>query len=554
MTVRPTPQHSCECAILAPILTTGVIGVTLSGLADFVHDCRAATASYLQKTETHVTLNQISDAAQRTRNPAVDAFLTDSSKMLFIGGEWVPADSGDVLDVVDPATEDVIARVAAAGAVDVDRAVTAARAAFETGPWSLLGPLDRAKILRRWADLIDTHREELAHLESLNNGMTLATAVASITDAAETVRFFAGGAEHIHGDTPQTDPGSFNYTLRDPIGVCGAIIPWNSPVTNFVWKSSPILAAGNVLIIKPAETTPLTAVRLGELLAEAGLPGGVLNIITGLGHSAGSAISEHPGIDKIAFTGSTPTGRQILAASVSNLKRVSLELGGKSPNIVFDDADLDAAVTASIIGFVSITGQVCLAGTRLFVQRGIHDRFVEAMVKQVSALTVGDPLDPNSSVGPLASRQQLDKVSSYLALGKDEGAVAAVGGNASGGGGKGFFVEPTVFIGVSNDMRIAREEIFGPVLAVIPFDDEEEAIRLANDTEYGLAAAVWTSDLRRAHTVARRIKAGTVWVNDYFKLDPRMPFGGFKQSGIGRDFGLDWYHSCTEPKSVFVTL
>jgi acyl-CoA reductase-like NAD-dependent aldehyde dehydrogenase len=489
---------------------------------------------------------------EHVQNADAEAFLARGAHRLLIDGHWVAAVSGDEIDVIDPATEKVVSRVAGGGSEDVDLAVIAARAAFESGPWSGMSPLERGKILRAWADLIELHLDELAYLESLDNGMTLATATGMIGDAAETVRFFAAGAEHIHGDTPQTAAGSLSYTLRDPIGVCGAIIPWNSPITNFVWKSSPILAAGNTLILKPAESTSLTAVRLGELLIEAGLPPGVINIVTGLGHLAGSAIAEHPGIDKISFTGSTPTGRKILQASVSNLKRVSLELGGKSPNIVFDDADLDAAVSASLIGFVAISGQVCLAGTRLFVQRGIHDRFVEAMVAAVSQLSVGDPFDPGTAVGPLASQQQFEKVSGYLALGKDEGAVVAVGGEATGG--SGYYVQPTVFTGVHNNMRIAREEIFGPVLSVIAFDDEEEAIRLANDTEYGLAAAVWTKDLRRAHTVAKSIKAGTVWINNYFQLDPRMPFGGFKQSGVGRDFGLDWYHSVTEPKSVFVTL
>lgn len=485
-------------------------------------------------------------------NEAVAAFLAKGAQRLLIGGEWVAAASGDEIDVIDPATEQVVSRLAGAGKEDVDRAVVAAREAFETGPWALMSPLDRGKILRGWANLIEEHLEELAYLESLDNGMTLATATGMIGDAAETVRFFASGAEHIKGDTPQTAPGSLNYTLRDPIGVCGAIIPWNAPVTNFVWKASPILAAGNTLILKPAESTSLTAVRLGELLIEAGLPAGVINIVTGLGQLAGSAIAEHPGIDKISFTGSTPTGRRILEASIPNLKRVSLELGGKSPNIVFDDADLDAAVAASLVGFVAITGQVCLAGTRLFVQRGIHDRFVEAMVAAVSQLSVGDPFDPTTAVGPLASQQQYEKVSSYLALGKDEGAVAAIGGEV--GTGSGYYVQPTVFTGVHNNMRIAREEIFGPVLSVIAFDDEAEAIRLANDTEYGLAAALWTNDLRRAHSVAKAIKAGTVWINNYFQLDPRMPFGGYKQSGVGRDFGLDWYHSVTESKSVMLTL
>jgi acyl-CoA reductase-like NAD-dependent aldehyde dehydrogenase len=485
-------------------------------------------------------------------NEAALRFLEGGSKKLLIGGRWVDAAHGEVLDVVNPTTEQVIATVAAAGEQDVDLAVVCARAAFEGGPWPRMSPTARGKVLRRWADLIDEHAEELAHIESLDNGMALSTAVPTMGDAAETARYFASGAERIHGDTPQTDHDSFNYTLRDPIGVCGAIIPWNSPVTNFVWKVSPALAAGNVLVLKPAETTPLTAIRLGELMLEAGLPEGVLNILTGLGNRAGSAIARHPDIDKVSFTGSTATGRKILEASVGNLKRVSLELGGKSPNIVFDDADLEAAVDASLIGFVAITGQVCLAGTRLFVQKGVHDEFVARMVEKVAGLSVGDPFLADTAVGPLASKAQLDRVASYLALGKHEGATAVIGGGVPDR--PGYFVEPTVFVGVTNTMTIAREEIFGPVLSVISFDDDDEAVALANDTPYGLAAALWTRDLRRAHSVARRIKAGTVWVNNYFKLDPSMPFGGFKQSGIGREFGLDWYLAYTESKSVFVTL
>jgi acyl-CoA reductase-like NAD-dependent aldehyde dehydrogenase len=485
-------------------------------------------------------------------NPAAREFLTGPAKRLLIGGDWVSAASGEVIDVVDPASENVIGQVAAADTADVDRAVVAARAAFESGPWSTITPAARGKILYKFAEAMDANLDELAQLESLNNGMTLGTALAMISAAADTIRYFAAGAERINGNAPQTGTGSLHYTLRDPIGVCGAIIPWNAPITNFVWKVGPALAAGNVLLLKPAESTPLTAVRLAELLVEAGLPAGVLNVLTGYGQTAGSAIAQHPGVDKISFTGSTATGRSVLQASAGNFKRVTLELGGKSPNIVFADADLAAAVSASLIGFVSITGQVCLAGTRLFVQRSIHDEFVAAMVDQVKGLSLGDPLSPTTSVGPLASKQQLERVSSYLSLGKQEGATAVIGGGVPDG--KGFFVEPTVFVGVNNGMAIAREEIFGPVLSVIPFDDEDEAVGLANDTPYGLAAAVWTTDLRRAHTVARRIKAGTVWINDYFKLEPTMPFGGFKQSGVGREFGIDWYLSYTEPKSVMVTL
>ena len=478
--------------------------------------------------------------------------MADSPKRLLIGGNWVPAISGSELDVYDPTSEKVIARVAAASADDVDRAVIAARHAFDHGPWPRISPAARGTVLRRFADLIDAHREELSQLESLNNGMALQTARPTIEAAAETVRYFATSAEHIHGDTPQTDAASFHYTLRDPIGVCTAIIPWNSPITNFVWKVSPALAAGNVLLLKPAETTPLTAVRLGELMIEAGLPAGALSILPGFGDPAGAALARHAHVDKISFTGSTRTGKTILHASEVNLKRVSLELGGKSPNIVFDDADLGAAVAASVTGFVSITGQVCLAGTRLFVQRGIHDRFVAAMVDAVSALRVGDPLDPATTVGPLASKAQFDRVSYYLSLGKDEGASAVVGGGVLDR--PGYFVEPTVFVGVTDtdDDRPRRDLRPRPLRDPVRRRGRGACARQRQPLRAGGSRL----DQRSAagpHPLPRAAR-GAVWVNDYFKLDPTMPFGGYKQSGIGREFGIDWYLSYTEAKSVFVTL
>ena len=370
--------------------------------------------------------------------------------------------------------------------------------------------------------------------------------------AVDVFRYYAGWATKIYGETNPSDPSMFNYTLREPVGVCGQIIPWNGPIAMFAWKIAPALACGNVSILKPAEQTPLTALRLGELMLEAGIPEGVVNIITGFGETAGAAIASHPDIDKVAFTGSTEVGKLILQASAGNLKRVSLELGGKSPNVVFRrrrprvrrrhlDVRLQHAVRAG-----------CCAGTRVFVQRDFQDRFVDALTRYAANVKAGNPLDPKTTVGPLVSKEQFDRVKGYLALGKQEGAKPSLGGAV--GKGKGFFVDPTIFTGVNNDMRIAREEIFGPVASVIPFKDENDAVLQGNDTTYGLAAAVWTNDVSRAHKVARALKAGTVWVNCYNNIDPISPFGGYKQSGIGRELGkyaLDLY---TQIKSVYVKL
>jgi acyl-CoA reductase-like NAD-dependent aldehyde dehydrogenase len=471
---------------------------------------------------------------------------------LLIGSEWVEARSGQTFETVDPATAKVVATVAEGDAVDVDLAVQAARRAFESGPWGRTSPAGRAALLRRWAELIGRDRDDLARLEVLDSGMTLPMARGMIAGGVETILHFAGAVQSIHGVAPQTGAGAMNYSLRDPVGVVASIIPWNAPITNAIWKLSPALAAGNTVVLKPAELTPLTALKLAELLIEAGLPEGAVNVVPGFGHTAGARLAEHPDVDKVSFTGSTEVGKLILQASAGNLKHVSLELGGKSPNIVFDDADLDLAVPTAVAAFTTLTGQICTAGSRLFVQRAIHDEFVAAVTKLVSALVVGDPLDEGTNVGPLVSEEQRDRVARYLALGREAGAVPTIGGSVLDG--PGYFVAPTVFTGVSNGMQIAREEIFGPVVSVIPFDDEDDALALANDTRYGLASALWTRDLGRAHRMARRLQAGTVWVNSWGGLDPTLPFGGYKESGAGREFGPDWYHAYTENKAVYISL
>jgi acyl-CoA reductase-like NAD-dependent aldehyde dehydrogenase len=486
----------------------------------------------------------------QARNPKVREWLEGHQPGLFINNKFVPAKSGKTFEAINPATEEILALAAEGDKADVDDAVRAARAAFEDGPWSRMGAPERARLLRRFADLILENTDELAELEALNNGTPISTAKALMPLAAESLHFFAGSAITISGHTMPTPPSSFNYTLRDPIGVCGSIIPWNAPVVAAAWKIGPALAAGNTLILKPAEQTPLTAMMLAELALQAGIPAGVFNVITGYGPGAGSSIAEHPGIDKVSFTGSGEVGKTILRASTGNLKRVTLELGGKSPNIVFPDADLERALRGSVAAFSFVSGQVCSAGTRLFVQRDFRDEFVEQLTTYTAGIKVGDPLDPETTMGPLASKEQFDRVKQYLDVGRDEGATVRTGGAMMDG--RGYFVQPTIFDDVENSMRIAREEIFGPVVSVIPFTDEYDAVLQGNDSTYGLAAAVWTRDVNRAHTVARTLKAGTVWINTYFELDPSMPFGGYKESGLGRELGLDWYHHYTEEKSVFL--
>src|SRR5581483_2423400 len=416
-------------------------------------------------------LPSVERAAQGAKVSAVLDFLRRSPTRLLINGKWVAAKSGKTFETINPANEEVLALVAEGDKADVDEAVAAARRAFEEGKWPSLTPHQRSRYLLKLAELIDRNADELAELESLDNGKPVAQArTIDIAGAAGIFRYFAGWPSKIYGETNPSDPGMFNYTLREPIGVCGLIIPWNFPLMMAVTKIAPALACGNTMILKPAEQTPLTAIRLGELLQEAGIPDGVVNIITGFGPGAGSAIAEHPGIDKVAFTGSTEVGKLILQASAGNLKRVSLELGGKSPNIIFPDAEVAAAVKNAMTGVFYNSGQVCAAGTRIFVQRDIYDNFVADLTTASARMTPGDPLDPQTRLGPVVSREQFDRVLGYLAAGQDEGARVTLGGAAVGG--KGYYVQPTIFADVRNDMKIAREEIFGPVAAAIPFKDE----------------------------------------------------------------------------------
>ena len=480
-------------------------------------------------------------------------FLKDSPKKLLINGKWVPAKSGRTFESINPANEEVLALIAEGDKADVDEAVKAARKAFEESKWSSISPHQRSRYLYKIADLIEENADQLAELESLDNGKPLAIAkVADIPGAARTFRYYAGWPTKIYGETNPSDPSMFNYTLREPVGVCGQIIPWNFPLSMASWKVAPALACGNTIVLKPAEQTPLTAIRLGELIQQAGVPDGVVNIVTGFGPGAGSSIAEHPDVDKVAFTGSTEVGKLILQASAGNLKRVSLELGGKSPNIIFRDSDLDAAVQSATRGVFFNSGQVCTAGTRIFIEQPVYDEFVERLIENSKTMTVGDPLDEKTRLGPVVSKEQFDRVRSYLEIGKGEGAKVATGGEAVAGAG--YFVRPTIFAGVHNQMRIAREEIFGPVGAAIAFKDESDAVFQGNDTSYGLAAAVWTRDVSRALKVARALKAGTVWINTYGGSDPISPFGGYKQSGFGRELGIHSLDLYTQIKSVYLKI
>ena len=473
---------------------------------------------------------------------------------LLINGEAVDAASGKTFTTFNPATEEPITTIASAGADDVDRAVKAARAAFE-GPWGKMKPADRQRVLFRLGDLILQNGDELGRLETLDNGKPIfESRQIDVPMAANCFHYFAGWATKIHGDTLPVNPAFLNYTLREPLGVVGAIIPWNFPMIMVGWKCAPALAAGNCVVLKPAELTPLTALRIGELALEAGLPPGVLNILPGPGSVAGEALVKHPGVDKISFTGSTEIGKHLMRTAADQVKKLTLELGGKSPNIVFADADLDAALRGATTGIFYGKGEVCAAGSRLLVEKSIYDDFVARLAERAKKMQPGDPLDPKSRLGAIVSEKQMNTVLGYVETGTQEGAKLVAGGARQPVNGKGWFVQATVLAGVENRMRVAQEEIFGPVLAVIPFEDVNDAIRIANDSPFGLAAGVWTRDVKKAHSVARRLQAGTVWINAYNFYDAGAPFGGYKQSGFGRDLGADCLLDYTQVKSVWVNL
>ncbi|MBI5368590.1 MAG: aldehyde dehydrogenase family protein [Planctomycetes bacterium] len=475
---------------------------------------------------------------------------------LLIGGRWVDALAGKTFADVNPATEEIVAQIAAGEAEDTDAAVAAARKAFEEKPWATMAAADRAKLLWKIGDLVMKHADELAYLETIDCGKPIAESRnIDIPMVAEIFYYYAGWATKISGDTIPVRGNFFAYTLREPVGVVAAITPWNFPLLLAAWKIAPALCAGNTVILKPSSNTPLTALRFGELVQEAGVPDGVFNVLTGSGRGCGMALVRHPGVDKIAFTGETSTGQMIMREAAGTVKKLSLELGGKSPNIILADADVDAAARGAVSGIFYNKGEVCAAGSRLFVAASVHDAVVEQVVARAKKMVPGDPLDPKTRMGPVAGKDQFEKVLGYCQAGKAEGAALKTGGErAVVGAGKGWFIHPTVFDGVKNDMKIAREEIFGPVLSVLTFTDEEEAVRQANDTCYGLAAAVWTKDVKKAHRVARRLKAGTVWVNTYNYYDPAMPFGGYKQSGFGRELGEHALDQYTQVKSVCVDL
>ena len=473
---------------------------------------------------------------------------------LLINNQWVASESGRTFATVNPSTGEEICQVAEADTVDVDKAVEAAREAFEHGPWRKMNASARGRLINRLADLIEHNADQLATLEALDCGKPIS--VAKAVDVAKTVacyRYFAGWTDKVHGKTIPIDGDFLCYTRHEPIGVVGQIIPWNFPMLMMAWKLAPALATGNAVVMKPAEQTPLSALRIGELILEAGFPPGVVNILPGFGPTAGAAIARHMDVDKVAFTGSTEVGHLIMeAAAKSNLKPVTLELGGKSPNIIFEDVDLDEAVEGAHMGLFANLGQSCCAGSRVFVEETIYQQFMEKSIARAKKRIVGDPFDRRTELGPVVNQSQFDKVMGYIKLGLSEGATLACGGDRIGN--RGYFIQPTVFSDVQDEMAIAREEIFGPVMSVISFKGVDEAIARANRTNYGLAAAVWTRDIKKALAVSAAVRAGTVWVNCYNIMDTRAPFGGFKQSGIGRELGEYGLQQYTQIKSVIVKL
>jgi phenylacetaldehyde dehydrogenase len=491
-------------------------------------------------------------------HPQVADFIEKPRKM-FINGKWVNAASGKTFPTYNPATGEVLAQIAEGDREDIEQAVKAARKAFDEGPWRKLTVSERGRLIWKLADLLEEHTEEFAYLESLDNGKPLRIAkAADVPLAVDLFRYMAGWATKIEGNTiPITVPNVpgakfFAYTLREPVGVVGQIIPWNFPLLMAAWKLGPALASGCTVVLKPAEQTPLSALRLGELIQEAGFPEGVVNIVPGYGETAGAALAAHPDVDKVAFTGSTEVGRLIVHAAAGNLKKVTLELGGKSPNVVFKDADLDTAIAGSASAIFFNHGQCCCAGSRLYVEKPIYDQVVDGVAERAKKIRVGSGLDPETHMGPLVSVEQLDRVCGYLDSGFSEGAKAVVGGHKAGD--KGYFVEPTVLVNTNENMKVVKEEIFGPVVTAMPFDDPEEILPRANDSEYGLAAGVWTRDISKAHRMAEALRAGTVWINCYNVFDAALPFGGYKQSGWGREMGHDVLNNYTQTKAVCTLL
>jgi len=486
----------------------------------------------------------------------VSDFIAKPRPML-IGGKWVNAASGKTFPTYNPATSEVLAQVAEGDRADIDLAVKAARKAFDSGPWTRLTASERGRLVWKLADLLEEHLEEFATIETLDNGKPLTVArAADVPLAVDMFRYMAGWATKLEGTTiplsvPYTPGANYHaYTLREPVGVVGQIIPWNFPLLMAAWKLAPALASGCTVVLKPAEQTPLSALRLGELIMEAGFPDGVVNVVPGYGETAGAALASHDLVDKIAFTGSTEVGKLIVHAATGNLKKVSLELGGKSPNVVFKDADMDLAIGGAASAIFFNHGQCCCAGSRLYVERPVFDRVVEGVAAKAKKIKVGSGLDPATHMGPLVSEEQLQRVCNYLEIGMAEGAKAASGGRKIGG--KGYFVEPTVLVDTTDYMKVVQEEIFGPVVAAIPFDNPEELLTRANDSIYGLAAGIWTHDISKAHRTAALLRAGTVWINCYNIFDAALPFGGYKQSGWGREMGKDVLNLYTQTKAVCV--
>jgi aldehyde dehydrogenase (NAD+) len=474
---------------------------------------------------------------------------------LLIGGQWVAAASGETFETRNPATGELLAHVARGGAEDIDRAVAAARKAFESGPWPRFTPADRQALLLRLADLLERDAEAFARTDTQDMGSPIRHTRGSVAMLVDLLRYFAGVARTIEGTTnAPSDPALFACTVKEPVGVCGAIIPWNGPLWAAVLKLGPVLASGCTLVLKPAEDASLTPLMLGALALEAGVPDGVFNVVTGFGADAGAALAAHPGVDKIAFTGSEATGRRIVQASAGNLKRLSLELGGKSPNVVFADADLEKAARMAVVAAFANSGQVCSAGTRLFVERSVHRAFAEEVARIAATLTIGNGLAPETDLGPLVSARQLARVCGHMddALGAGAQAISGGGRLTEAAYDAGFFFPPTVLVEARDDMRAVREEIFGPILATLPFDTEDEVIARANATEFGLGAGIWTGNLGRAHRMSRALKAGSVWVNCYNRIDPAVPSGGIKASGQGREYGRQHVEEHFQLKSIWI--